>query len=408
MDKATAEKLVNDLKAACLLFEPGSTRHFAKIDNLVGQIIEALTQPPVEAKPQGDPKGFVQCQDKGWHKDMGDHYNSECLTKEAAIGDCTEAELDELAKKSEPLFRKMLEKAVREQNHAEDFQIIRDEIYKHDPKAMAAVDRIEARMAATEAARVQPPTMEGHAIEHCTCPCNCIDPLSTGFVKVCKECFNGDHLAGYLGKREAARVPPEAPSKPDDPLHEQDGSQRVPKGFKKIEAYTDYKTVVIMGDPYLLDGDNHNCDAMGCGSMGHVMARMPILPDGSPEPTDRLLEAAKAVLDWYDENPKNKISKNMHLINALRDAIKTPESKSTHLTLPPLAIKNCESCDSPARLDYDMNYQAIICPACGKRGPRCYSSRRATKMWNDGHNEDGSYRSRPDLNGPEATGTEKP
>jgi hypothetical protein len=59
MDKATAEKMVNDLKAACLLFDPGSTRHFAKIDNLVGQIIETLTHPPVSqplptAKPQGE------------------------------------------------------------------------------------------------------------------------------------------------------------------------------------------------------------------------------------------------------------------------------------------------------------------------------------------------------------------
>jgi hypothetical protein len=99
---------------------------------------------------------------------------------------------------------------------------------------------------------------------------------------------------------KAARVPPEATSKTAEPLH--DGSQRVPKGFKKIEAYTDYKTVVIMGDLYVLDGDSHNCDAMGCGSVGHVMARLPILPE-PPQPTDRLLEAAKAVVEhWRKPN----------------------------------------------------------------------------------------------------------
>jgi hypothetical protein len=101
--------------------------------------------------------------------------------------------------------------------------------------------------------------------------------------------------AGYAnGVRDT-----EEASKPAEPFHDDD-SRRTPKGFKKIEAYTDYKIVVIMGDPYVLDGDNHNCDAMGCGSMGHVMARLPILPEDTTLPTDRLLEAAKAVLDWYD------------------------------------------------------------------------------------------------------------
>lgn len=51
----------------------------------------------------------------------------------------------------------------------------------------------------------------------------------------------------------------------------------IPKGAVLVEAYMTEREVIIMGDPP--DGDDlsedaHNCDAMGCGSVGsHVLYR---------------------------------------------------------------------------------------------------------------------------------------
>jgi hypothetical protein len=60
-----------------------------------------------------------------------------------------------------------------------------------------------------------------------------------------------------------------------------------PEGFYPIEAYTNGYVIVILGTPPELDDDDllaHNCDAMGCGSVGpHVVASVPVL-----EPTPEL------------------------------------------------------------------------------------------------------------------------
>ncbi len=64
----------------------------------------------------------------------------------------------------------------------------------------------------------------------------------------------------------------------------------IPETYWKIDAYTNGYTVVIIGVPPNLPEDNplsHNCDAMGCGSVGpHVIARIPIMgiPIMAPTP----------------------------------------------------------------------------------------------------------------------------
>jgi len=54
-----------------------------------------------------------------------------------------------------------------------------------------------------------------------------------------------------------------------------------PKGFHRIEAWTNGVTVVLLGFPPD-EGDDpdqclHDCDAMGCSSLGeHVLARLTV------------------------------------------------------------------------------------------------------------------------------------
>ena len=56
-----------------------------------------------------------------------------------------------------------------------------------------------------------------------------------------------------------------------------------PEGFYPIAAYTNGYEIVVLGLPECfpeLDDDDplaHNCDAMGCGSLDHVVARIPVL-----------------------------------------------------------------------------------------------------------------------------------
>lgn len=53
---------------------------------------------------------------------------------------------------------------------------------------------------------------------------------------------------------------------------------RVPKGFAPVEAFADGKNIVILGEPDESDElteSSHNCDAMGCGSMDHVIVKIP-------------------------------------------------------------------------------------------------------------------------------------
>jgi hypothetical protein len=54
---------------------------------------------------------------------------------------------------------------------------------------------------------------------------------------------------------------------------------RVPGEYRKIEAYTNGFEIVVMGMPVEVpEGDPlfHSCDEMGCGSLDHVVARVPI------------------------------------------------------------------------------------------------------------------------------------
>jgi len=51
----------------------------------------------------------------------------------------------------------------------------------------------------------------------------------------------------------------------------------VPKGYRKVEAYTNGKEIVALEWPEDED-ENHNCDALGCSSSQHVKYRVTI-PD---------------------------------------------------------------------------------------------------------------------------------
>lgn len=55
--------------------------------------------------------------------------------------------------------------------------------------------------------------------------------------------------------------------------------ERVPAGYIGLEIYGAYvkgNVLVVIGEPYKNDSDSgedskHNCDAMGCGTMDHVL-----------------------------------------------------------------------------------------------------------------------------------------
>lgn len=58
----------------------------------------------------------------------------------------------------------------------------------------------------------------------------------------------------------------------------------VPKGARLVEAYLTEREVIIMGCPPENEDEEtgHNCDAMGCGSIGgHVLHRIPFPNDGT-------------------------------------------------------------------------------------------------------------------------------
>lgn len=48
----------------------------------------------------------------------------------------------------------------------------------------------------------------------------------------------------------------------------------IPAGATLRECYETDSEVIVIGAPYP-DDENHNCDAMGCGSCGHVLYRFP-------------------------------------------------------------------------------------------------------------------------------------
>jgi len=49
----------------------------------------------------------------------------------------------------------------------------------------------------------------------------------------------------------------------------------IPKGANLVEAYLTEREIVVMGQPKE-DDENHNCDAMGCGTLSHVLYRLPL------------------------------------------------------------------------------------------------------------------------------------
>lgn len=68
-----------------------------------------------------------------------------------------------------------------------------------------------------------------------------------------------------------------------------------PSGFWQIEAYTNGYQIVVIGCPPTdleeTDSLYHNCDEMGCSSLDHVVARIPVM---APHPE----------LDWAKMNHK--------------------------------------------------------------------------------------------------------
>ena len=58
-------------------------------------------------------------------------------------------------------------------------------------------------------------------------------------------------------------------------------NDRIPSGFWKLDAYTNGYQIVVLGDPpheeEMVHQLYHNCDQMGCGSLDHVVAVVPIM-----------------------------------------------------------------------------------------------------------------------------------
>ena len=75
--------------------------------------------------------------------------------------------------------------------------------------------------------------------------------------------------------------------------------ENVPDGYQEVEAWTNDKEVVVLGDPPDEDEhpNAHNCDQMGRGSFGpHVIARTALGIDPekmTPEELDRIDAAVK-------------------------------------------------------------------------------------------------------------------
>lgn len=94
-------------------------------------------------------------------------------------------------------------------------------------------------------------------------------PTTPGLDKHVKEFHN---LGNDLEEWETIRVPKHC----------------IPKGARLIEAYLTNRQIVVLGQP--AEDDDHNCDAMGCGSISHVLHRFdlakpePVLPtEATPE-----------------------------------------------------------------------------------------------------------------------------
>ncbi len=51
--------------------------------------------------------------------------------------------------------------------------------------------------------------------------------------------------------------------------------QPVPEGYEKMDSYSNGKNLIVLGVPR--DDSDHNCDAMGCGTLDHVVAVIPLV-----------------------------------------------------------------------------------------------------------------------------------
>lgn len=49
----------------------------------------------------------------------------------------------------------------------------------------------------------------------------------------------------------------------------------IPKGARLVEACLTAREVIVMGWPKE-DDESHNCDVMGCGTLSHVLYRLPL------------------------------------------------------------------------------------------------------------------------------------
>ncbi len=110
----------------------------------------------------------------------------------------------------------------------------------------------------------------------------------------CKMCSGEiEYIGPYW--RHVGEHQPRHPATPKPIIELEDYT---PSEFWKIEAFTNGYQIVVMGSPPdsedlgIPDDDllNHNCDDMGCGSVGdHVLCRIPVM---QPMPE----------LNWTNEN----------------------------------------------------------------------------------------------------------
>lgn len=76
----------------------------------------------------------------------------------------------------------------------------------------------------------------------------------------------------------------------------------VPRGYRQVEGYISEQDgeVVILGQVDSSD-ESHNCDAMGCSSVSHVLYRLPLLSVYKARKKNEALSDALKFL----RNPKN-------------------------------------------------------------------------------------------------------
>ncbi len=77
-------------------------------------------------------------------------------------------------------------------------------------------------------------------------------------------------------ERASYRAQPPASEPPKEPGYE----QPVPSGFEKMDAYSNGEILIVLGVPIedldVNENPIHNCDEMGCGSLDHTIAIIPL------------------------------------------------------------------------------------------------------------------------------------